>query len=79
MQRRLTILIAGRRIGASFKKELGRVRAAVSAGVAKSRLDLLRIRFSRAYTACIEMVLKHIEPIERPTFAELEALTRKAA
>ena len=69
MQRRLTILVTSYRIGASFQKELRRIQAAVSAGIAKSRLDLLRIRFSRARATSIEMALKHIEPVQcRRTF-----------
>jgi chemotaxis protein MotA len=43
------------------------------------RTALLAFARGDAPMTCVEFARRNIEPIERPTFAELEALTRKAA
>ncbi len=43
------------------------------------RTALLAFARGDAPMTCVEFARRNIEPVERPTFAELEALTRKAA
>jgi chemotaxis protein MotA len=43
------------------------------------RTALLAFARGDAPLTCVEFARRNIEPVERPTFAELEALTRKAA
>jgi len=43
------------------------------------RTALLAFARGDAPMTCVEFARRNIEPMDRPTFAELEALTRKAA
>ena len=43
------------------------------------RTALLAFARGDAPMTCVEFARRNIEPVERPTFAELEALTRRAA
>ena len=43
------------------------------------RTALLAFARGDSPMTCVEFARRNIEPVERPTFAELEALTRKAA
>jgi len=43
------------------------------------RTALLAFARGDAPLTCVEFARRNIEPVERPTFAELEALMRKAA
>ena len=43
------------------------------------RTALLAFARGDAPMTCVEFARRSIEPVERPSFAELEALTRKAA
>jgi chemotaxis protein MotA len=43
------------------------------------RTALLAFARGDSPMTCVEFARRNIEPVERPTFAELEALTRRAA
>jgi chemotaxis protein MotA len=43
------------------------------------RTALLAFARGDAPMTCVEFARRNIEPVDRPTFAELESLTRKAA